>query len=131
MIEIHRDSFENGLWSARVQGPADGQPSLAVACLTLPEIGTSAQSIPITHNMTTLGPGKWRLEVPVLPLSGGLQSYVILEAETQIVLTSFTVISDPTSIEGDLAAEVAALRAELDLLKASYRRYMHLLLAED
>jgi hypothetical protein len=131
MIEIHRESFHDGQWIARVTGPEGAQPSLAVACLTLPEIGTTTDSVPVPHSLTPGAPGQWRLVIPVLPATGGVQTYVILDAETQIVQRSFTVIGDPGAIEGDLTAEVAALRAELDLLTSSYRRYMHLLLSED
>ena len=58
--------------------------------------------------------------VPVEALNDGVQSFVIC-AEGE-VLGAFEIAAGAV-LDGELRAEVALLRAELDLLKAAFRRH--------
>ena len=68
------------------------------------------------------GAGQWALKLP-LPaevMSEGVEVVSILDGEGR-VLETITILAG-RALEGDLRAEVAALRAELDLVKRALRR---------
>jgi len=70
------------------------------------------------------GVGKWfvRFRLPVERLSDGVQTFVIEDADTGDALAHETVIAGEV-LDEDTRAEVALLRAELDLLKRAFRRH--------
>lgn len=91
-----------------------------------PEIMASFEGRPVAG--LTLSPtpeaGRWVLEVPVPveALGDGVQTVLIREARTDQVLNSFVLIAGEPLNE-DMRAEVALLRAELDLLKRAFRQH--------
>lgn len=68
--------------------------------------------------------GRWlvRFKLPVERLSDGVQTFVIEDAATGDALAHETVFAGEI-VEEDIRAEVALLRAELDLLKRAFRRH--------
>ena len=70
------------------------------------------------------GRAKWlvRFQLPVERLSDGIQTFIIEDAETGNALTHETVIAGE-ALDHDTRAEIALLRAELDLLKRAFRRH--------
>lgn len=69
--------------------------------------------------------GVWRLAVPVPAalLSDGVQTVLIVEAETQTMLGRFTLICGQP-VEADLRSEIDLLRAEIDMLKRVLRAHL-------
>ena len=63
-----------------------------------------------------------RFKLPVDRLSDGVQTFVIEDAETGDALAHETVFAGEI-VDEDIRAEVALLRAELDLLKRAFRRH--------
>ncbi|WP_050603827.1 hypothetical protein [Ruegeria sp. 6PALISEP08] len=103
--------FENGIWQGQIQ--AVQEP--AVEVLYQGE----------TLENATLSPAEngWVLsiKVPTSALSEGVHSFVIADAFTAEQLGDFTIIAGAPAAD-DLRAEVALLRAELDMLKRAIRR---------
>ena len=63
-----------------------------------------------------------RVRLPAERLSDGVQTFVIEDTATGDALAHETVVAgDP--LNDDLRAEVAILRAELDMLKRAFRRH--------
>lgn len=76
---------------------------------------------------TETGPGdtrRWlvRFQLPVERVSDGVQTFVIEDADTGDALAHETIFAGEV-VEDDIRAEVALLRAELDLLKRAFRRH--------
>ena len=63
-----------------------------------------------------------RVPIPVDLLSEGAQTFVISDADTEARLASFTVVMGQP-LDEDIRAEMALLRAELDMLKRAFRRH--------
>ncbi len=68
---------------------------------------------------------KWevRATIPAHALNEGVQTFVIADAKSGEVLDSFAIICGEP-LEEDIRAELALLRAELDMLKAAFRRHV-------
>ena len=71
-----------------------------------------------------VGLSNWlvRFKIPVDRLSDGVQTFVIEDAVTGDALAHETLIAGEV-LDDDIRAEVALLRAELDLLKRAFRRH--------
>ena len=68
--------------------------------------------------------GVWdvRYRMPLAALNEGVQSFVFAEAGAGTKLGDLTVVAGEP-LDDDIRAEVALLRAELDMLKRAFRRY--------
>ncbi|MFQ6553634.1 hypothetical protein AAD018_014950 [Aestuariibius insulae] len=101
-----------GIWEARLM--ASKAPEVTVTCR-----GDAIEAVDVTEE----GKGIWRLRVPVPPesLSDGVQSYVVSNGSGE-TLGHFEILAG-AELNGDLRAEIALLRAELDLLKGAFRRH--------
>lgn len=68
--------------------------------------------------------GEWVLRVPIpIELIGdGAQTFLIFDKATGETLNNFTIIAGD-AVSDDIRAEVALLRAELDMLKRAFRRH--------
>lgn len=69
-------------------------------------------------------PGRYAVAVPIPAemLSDGLQTFVIRDAGRGETLSSLAVLAG-APLEEDLRAEIALLRAELELLQRAFRRH--------
>lgn len=69
-------------------------------------------------------PGAWamRAALPGEVLSDGVHALVLVERAGGTVIDSFTISTDAPG-DDDLRAEIALLRAELDMLKSAFRRH--------
>ena len=115
-------SLHNGLYTAHLSLPgipADTPPDLALQYL--------GEDLPDAH-LVHLSDDKWRLEVPIPPnlLSDGVHTLLLVKDQGTDLLHSH-VIASGTALSQDMRAELALMRAELDLLKRAFRRR----LAED
>ncbi len=111
-IQMTPIGLQAGMWCARLVAVAEPQ-------------------VDVTHDGAVLqgakvqadGEGAWLMRVPVPQdtLSDGLQTYLVTDRDTGAKLGHFTILAGEIPAD-DLRAEVALLRAELDLLKKAFRR---------
>ncbi len=66
----------------------------------------------------------WNVEAPIpaSALSEGVQTILVRDSQSGDTLDSFAVVAG-TPLEEDLRAEIALLRAELDMLKRAFRHH--------
>ncbi|MHA6346637.1 hypothetical protein [Roseivivax sp. CAU 1761] len=114
---VIKTGFSDGIWRGRLEaeGRAGAAPEIVVT--------RDGRAVPGLRLAETAAPGAWTLEIPVpaAALCDGVQSFVIALAGEAAPLASFSVIAGDAA-EADLRAEIALLRAELDLVKRALRR---------
>lgn len=64
-----------------------------------------------------------RAQIPPHSINEGVQTYILRDAATGDTLDSFAIVCGEP-LQEDVRAEIALLRAELDMLKASFRRHV-------
>lgn len=79
-----------------------------------------AQCLPETDGS---GRQRVRLDLPSSVLSEGVQVNSLRASRSRAVLDRITLMAG-TPLDEDLRAEIALLRAELDLLKSAFRRHV-------
>ncbi|KUJ76440.1 hypothetical protein AVO45_11625 [Ruegeria marisrubri] len=104
--------FDNGIWEGHLSG--SGWPDIEVRYLDQPVEGVAVAE----------ADNGWTLQVPVplRAISEGVHTFLIYDAASNTRLGDFTVIAGAPAAD-DLRAEVALLRAELDMLKRAFRRH--------
>ena len=113
---LTRTRIHAGVWEGTLTG-ADTAPDLAVT--------HDGQEVPgATLREDPDGAGRFRVTVPIPAelLSDGVQTFLITDRATGDRLASFSVVTGQP-LDEDLRAEVALLRAELDMLKRAFRRH--------
>lgn len=115
---LTKTRFRDGVWEGLlIAGPGNDRP---------PEVVASLEERPV-HGVIvadTAEQGRWVVEVPVPveALGDGVRTVLIRDSRDDELLDSFTVIAGE-ALDEDIRAEVALLRAELDLLKRSFRKH--------
>lgn len=115
---LSKSRFFEGVWEGVIAGDTDLAPK--------PAIEVRVHDLPVTG--VTMEPladaGSWLLRVPVPAnrIADGVHTFVISEASQGVALGNFTIIAGEAAGE-DIRAEMALLRAELDMLKRSFRRH--------
>lgn len=115
---LTKTRFREGVWEGLLVAEVKGalSPEIVVTLLDQPVRGVTVTD--------TAEAGRWLLEVPV-PLEAvgdGVNTFLILDGSSDEVLDSFTLIAGE-ALGDDIRAEVALLRAELDMLKRAFRRH--------
>jgi len=115
--ELIESRISAGRWTGLVQmaGSGSATPDFAVTC-----DGRVLSGLVVAP----ASPGVLRLELP-LPadvVTDGLQVFLLGLAGAGAPLGRFVLFAGQ-SADGDMMAEIALLRAELDLLKAAFRRH--------
>ena len=111
----------------------DDKPSLGVAVRAgdaadrpTPNVDVRVHDVPVPDIAVEplQDPGSWLLKVPVPAnmIADGVHTFVISEASIGQSLGDFSIIAGDAAGE-DIRAEMALLRAELDMLKRSFRRH--------
>lgn len=113
MASLVESCVEAGVWTAVVDGDGSG---LAVVHEGRVLQGLSAE--PCGEGQTRL-----RLPLPVELIGGGPRALSLAQGGASAPVAHIIIFAGPPDA-GDLAAEVAMLRAELDMLRAAFRR-MH------
>ena len=110
--------FQDGLWEGLLSA-SDAEAPRPVIIVT--HDGTPVSGVVLAD---TAEPGRWVLEVPVprAAIGDGVQTFLIQEAPDGAVLGTFTLLAGEV-LDDDIRAEVALLRAELDMLKRAFRRH--------
>ena len=111
MAELVPIGLAAGVWEAELR--VDGEPEVSVTCR-----GEALAGVQVASGSG----GAWQVRVPVPAevISDGVQSFVV---EVNGAVAGHFDILAGNALAGDLRAEVALLRAELDLLKAAFRRH--------
>ncbi len=119
-LALHETGVVAGVWRGILSG-VEGETPPALVALRQGSVvdGLSMQSMD--------GAGNWQvcLPIPAAALGTRPEAIVIAEAAGGTVLAGFTVgaasADEPAGLLGDLAVEVALLRAELELVKRVLR----------
>lgn len=115
---LTKTRFVEGIWEGLlVAVTADAPP---------PEISVTLQDAPVRGVTVTqtANPARWAVEVPVpvQAVGDGVQTFLILDGHSGETLERFTLIAGEAAGD-DIRAEMALLRAELDMLKRAFRRH--------
>ncbi len=115
-MTLTKTHLRGGVWEGELTGAGADQPQLEVRHQNEPVDGLTLEKIS--------GRDAWAVQVPVPMglIADGVQTFVIVDASTGTTLSSFALLSGEALAE-DIRAEVDLLRAELDLLKRSFRRH--------
>ena len=93
---------------------------------TQPDLGVTHLDKPLGELQLkeTKESNQWavRIPIPIELIGDGAQTFLIFDKDTGETLDSFTIISGD-AVSDDIRAEVALLRAELDLVKRAFRRH--------
>ncbi|WP_417722433.1 hypothetical protein [Salipiger sp.] len=115
---LTKTRFREGLWEGLLVAEARGAAP--------PEILVTLNDAPVRGvTVTQAGDAaRWAVEVPVPveAVGDGVQTFLILDAGAGTKLDSFTLIAGE-ALGDDIRAEMALLRAELDMLKRAFRRH--------
>lgn len=119
-MTLTRMRLAEGVWEGLLSAPSAVAPRLRLwhqdELLGEPEtIATDPEPGEKAHWLV-------RFRLPAERLSDGVQTFVIEDAETGDALAHETVITGEV-LDQDARAEIALLRAELDLLKRAFRRH--------
>ena len=122
-FQLTKTRFLEGVWEGVLHARSAGSvvPEIRVTLNDTPVQGVSITDIPAKDKGQA---PHWLLQVPV-PVEAvgeGVQTFLIYDASTDEVLSSFTMIAGEV-LGDDLRAEVELLRAELDMLKRAFRRH--------
>lgn len=111
---LTRTRLVAGTWEALLTG-GPGDPPAVVA---------RHRDLTVDGMEVTRTPDGWalRLALPGWLIADGARSLLFVDRESGEVLDSL-VIAAGDGVEGDLRAELALLRDELDLLKRAFRRH--------
>jgi hypothetical protein len=85
-------------------------------------LGTILAEAQVTADTKT--PKTWAVQakVPSVAISDGVQTFTLVDKSNGMVLDSFAIVAGET-LQDDFRAEIALLRAELDLLKQAFRQH--------
>lgn len=113
-MQIAQARLLGGVWEARLTGP-ETEPRLSVTHLGEPIDGLT---------VTPDGDRAWHLRIPIpaAAVSDGVQTFLVTDTAGGQTLARFTLVAGEPLAE-DLRAEIALLRAELDMLKQAFRRH--------
>lgn len=115
-LKVTKTRFTGGTWEGVVTGaPEDKAPAIEV---TLDQEALSGVQLdPLVEGGHLL-----RVPVPAEAIGDGIRVFVIRDAGDGTTLGQFAVIAGEPA-DDSMAAELALLRAELDLLKRAFRRH--------
>ncbi len=114
-MQLINTQIKGGVWQGDVAGAGESMPELRIT-----HLGSALDSVDCTH---VPAHDIWRITVPIPQelISDGVQTFVVSDP-TGVRLGSFTLICGEP-LADDLRAEISLLRAELDMLKKSFRRH--------
>jgi hypothetical protein len=115
---LSKSRFFEGVWEAVIAGDADDSPPPKI------EVRVHDKPIPNVTLDPLPDPASWLLKVPVPSnlLADGVHTFMISETTLGQALGDFAIIAGDAAGE-DIRAEMSLLRAELDMLKRSFRRH--------
>lgn len=123
---LTKTRFAEGVWEGVLHLPGRAEaPVIEAVHHAMPAPGRAGETRALPAPVLTAadGPGTWhlRLDLPASVLGEGVQTVVLHEAGAEAPLAVFSFFADSPP-DGDVLAELAQLRAELELLKVAFRR---------
>ena len=112
---LHSEMRE-GVWQGVLSGPEGGDaPAIQVQCL---------DRVLGNVELTDQGKGSWTLRFPIPAdlLSDGVQVLLVTDMSSGARLANYPIVSGQ-ALEDDFRAELALLRAEVELLKKVLRNH--------
>ena len=117
-LVVTKTRIQAGIWEGVVTGAgSENAPKIEVV-----HDGAPIRSVTLTPDARSGGAWHLRIAVPPEKIADGIQTFLIRDPDTDATLASFSVATGDQATDG-LDAEVALLRAELDMLKQAFRRY--------
>jgi hypothetical protein len=116
--QVLRHRFRNGRWEALLRHPGGAPPAVEALWADRPLPGLELQPDGEDGALWHL-----RLPIPAEAISEGMQTFLLRRPETGETLCRFALLAG-RALEEDVMAELAFLRADLDLLKQVVRRLM-------
>jgi hypothetical protein len=115
-LTLTKTRLRAGTWEGVVTGepPAQG--------VEVTHLGTPLAGVTLTALPDQPGAQALRVPIPAETLSDGVQTFLVRDPASGATLGQFTVIAG-SPLDEDLRAEIALLRAELDMLKRAFRRH--------
>jgi len=118
-FSLCRQSITGGIYHGTLTrtGRSKAEPVLEIRLLDVP-LGTAS------IKPDSLKKGTWHVEakIPARAINEGVQTIIIRDVQTGKTLDSFALVAG-TPLQDDLRADIALLRAELDLLKSAFRHH--------
>ncbi|MEL6838499.1 MAG: hypothetical protein AAFP85_04365 [Pseudomonadota bacterium] len=116
-MTLTKTRLVNGVWEGELTGAGAVAPTLQVS-----HLGEPVEGLRVEHDAAR---DAWRVTVPVPAqlISDGVQTFVISDAQGR-ALGSFALLAGEALAE-DIRAEMNLLRAELEMLKKSFRQHCH------
>ncbi|MCC7047543.1 MAG: hypothetical protein IT562_12600 [Alphaproteobacteria bacterium] len=108
--------FRGGVWQGRLSARSAGNAAPGI------EVQVAGAAVPGVE-LQPDGPGAWVLSVPVPAeaLGDGIATFLLVEQPGGAAVAQFAIATGEPA-DDDLRAEVALLRAELDMIKRHFRR---------
>ncbi|MGJ8603277.1 MAG: hypothetical protein ACSHXH_04050 [Marivita sp.] len=115
---LSKSRFFEGVWEGVIAGESDDSPAPNV------DVRVHDKPVPDITLEALPDPASWVIKVPVPAnmIADGVHTFVISEATLGQALGDFSIIAGDAAGE-DIRAEMSLLRAELDMLKRSFRRH--------
>jgi hypothetical protein len=117
-LKLTKTRLFEGVWEGQLTHEGEGniQPDIEVTHLERP--------IPGTQVIENEEVGFWtvRVPIPASVITDGVQTFLIRDKRTDVVLDSFALMSGD-ALGYDIRIEVKLLREELDMLKRAFRRH--------
>lgn len=118
-IKLVKTRLHAGIWEGELHVPDEIE--------TLPNLEVTHLDQPVGDHVLDEDPdrsGVWffRVAVPAELISDGVHVFLIVNQDTGEKLESFSIIAGE-ALSDDTRAELALLRAELDMLKRAFRRH--------
>lgn len=115
-LELTQTKISDGVWQAVLRTSSAEQPQIEVT-----HAGKSLGDVQIAQHADT---DHWTLTVPIprQAISDGVNTLLIHDSVAKVKIGHITLIAGEP-LEDDLRAEIALLRAELDMLKRAFRRH--------
>jgi len=114
-MQFINTEIKAGVWRGDLVDAGDIAPQLRIT-----HLGDPLEGVVCEHDTVN---DVWRVTAPIPPalISDGVQTFVVSDA-TDATLGRFTIVCGEP-LADDLRAEISLLRAELDILKRSFRRH--------
>jgi hypothetical protein len=118
-FRLTKKRIQAGVYEGLLTGSAKGAPDPQVEMIHLGHVVGEVQTVPVTGT-----DGQWLVQarIPAEYLTDGVQTFLLVFVDQADILDRFSVITGEP-LEDDLRAEIALLRAELDMLKKAFRRH--------
>jgi len=117
-LTLTKTKMIEGVWEGILTG---GGTKGKAPMVKVTHLGRALDGLTVTPDASGEG---WtlRVPVPVSTISDGMQTYLIMNEETEERLGAFA-INAGEALGEDFRAELDLLRAELDMLKRAFRRH--------